>query len=251
MSDTVGAIMERKDRPAFAKFVQIVKEDKAASQREGRFVGRDVDMVHVTPPYSKDVIIYPALEWFEKLERDVAAGRIPREWVDQYRKDYDFWKRGLEAPPNGVPVKGWGVISPAQQEELIRLNIRTVEDLAAINDEGLRRIGMGGVDLKTKASAWLAQLKDKGPLTVEMAALKVENVNLKTSLDSALEQLGKLRAQIDALAATRPEIVSPAETEPAGIAASAGITEPAGIAASDIIEDEPKPALRARKMVSA
>jgi hypothetical protein len=76
------------------------------------------------------------------------------------------------------------VISPAQQSNLIAINIRTVEDLAGVNDEGVRRIGMGGGELRDKAKAWLSQMKDKGPLTQENATLRAENITLKATVES-------------------------------------------------------------------
>ena len=74
----------------------------------------------------------------------------------------------------------------------------TVEDLARINDEGLRRFGIGAADLKNKAIAWLAQLDDKGPLTQEIAALKAENASLKKQVESLtkkVETLSKSKAK--------------------------------------------------------
>jgi hypothetical protein len=47
-----------------------------------------------------------------------------------------------------------------------------VEELANLADDGVRRLGMGGIDLKNKAKAWLAAASDKGKLTHEMAALQ-------------------------------------------------------------------------------
>ncbi len=94
---------------------------------------------------------------------------------------------------NGTPIRGWGVLSPAQQEAIIHNNVLTVEDLATLNEEGLRRIGMGAVQMKTKASAWVAQLQDKGPLVQEIAAVKSENAVLRTSLESLQRQVASLQ----------------------------------------------------------
>jgi hypothetical protein len=215
----VSDMMDRKERPAYATFHRVAVEDKAKSREAGQYVAKDVDMVHVTPPYSKDVMKWKVTEWFENMRRDIAAGRMPQSWMDEYRKQYEAWQRGESLPPVGTPVKGWGVISPAQQETLIRMNILTVEDLAKVNDEGLRRIGMGALDLKNKAMGWLSQVHDKGPLTQEIAAVKSENRQLQS-------QVGALQKQVEALMTTVK--LERGQTAP----------ETEGISASDLIDDD-------------
>ena len=194
--NAVGEALDRKDRPAYVKFERLAVEDKAASLAAGHYVARDVDYANITPPYSKDVFKIKVKQWFDDLEMQVRNDRIPRAWVDTYKKAYQAFQNGQEAPLNGTAIKGWGVISPAQQETLVRLNVLTVEDLAAVNDEGLKRIGMGAMDLKNKAIGWLSQLNDKGPLTQEIAALKAENSQLNSTIATLVRQVEELRAMV-------------------------------------------------------
>jgi hypothetical protein len=164
--------------------------------KSGRYMAKDVDFALITPPYSKDVVEQRVDKWFDKLAIDIKNNRIPAQWVEGYRASYQAWKRGEEMPPEGTAIKGWGVISPAQQENLIRINVLTVEDLAVINDEGLKRIGMGARDLKNKAVAWLSQLRDKGALTMEMASVKNENEQLRATVGVLESKLNELLAAI-------------------------------------------------------
>ena len=194
--DAVGQVLNRSDRPAYVRFERRPVEDRKATLEQGRYICKDVDFALITPPYSKDCVEKKVDSWFPELEMKVRNGRMPADWRDMYIKSYQAWKNGQEIPLNGTPIKGWGVISPAQQEMLIHINIRTVEDLANVNDEGKSRIGMGALDLKNKAIAWLAQLNDKGPLTQEMASLKNENAQLKGSIESLMEQVKKLSSQM-------------------------------------------------------
>lgn len=191
----------REERPAHVFFERVAIEDKAASLREGRYVARDVDYVNVTPAYSKDCYRSKAESWFKQVEADVNAQRTPERWLEQWREAYRRWQNGQEMPLNGTPVKGWGVISPAQQEMLIRMNCLTVEDLAGANDEGLRRIGMGALDLRSKAQAWLQSVKDHGPLTMEVTELRKENANLSAQVDTLTAQVNALAAQVKAVPA--------------------------------------------------
>lgn len=194
----VGEVLERKDRPAYVRFERVAIEDPVASRAAGHYVAKDVDYALITPPFSKDIFKIKVAQWLVNLKQDVQNDRLPQQWADQYVDAYKRWQNGQEIPLSGTPIKGWGVISPAQQETLIRLNILTVEDMAACNDEGINRIGMGASELRNKAKAWLAQLSDKGPLTVEIAALKSENQVQKGSIAILTRQVEELMGQVRA-----------------------------------------------------
>lgn len=230
---TIQAVMERADRPAYVRFKRVAVENKVESLKQGKYIGRDVDYALITPMYSKDVIEVKVETWFPQLEADAVRGRIPKEWVEAYRKHYEAWRNGQELPPTGTAIRTWGMLSPTQVEQLTRINILTVEDLAGVNDEGIRRIGMGGVEMKNKARAWLMQVNDKGPLTQENAALKRENESLKGQVAELIRQNAELRAIADAATA------SPGERAVAAYGEE--------ITAGDLLEDEPPQVARKRK----
>ena len=126
-------------------------------------------------------------------------------------------------PVNGTPIRGWGVISPAQQETLIKMQVLTVEDLSLMNDEGAKRVGMGGLDLKNKAKAWLSQLDDKGALTIQMADLQQKFANLEASSEILAEKNEKMALQLKAYdGGVQPELP----------------TESTEISAADVLEDD-------------
>lgn len=193
---SVGELTDREERPSYVQFESRTIEDKAASISEGRYVAKDIDIVLVTPPYSKDCVEYKTEQWLINIDRNLREGRIPEKWAEHWKESYKRWKAGQEVPLRGTPIKGWGVISPAQQANLIAINCRTVEDLAEANDDGLRRMGMGAVDLRTKARAWLASMKDHGGVTIKMSALEQENEILKTSVENLTKQVDALKAMV-------------------------------------------------------
>ena len=218
---SVGELISREERPAYVRFERRPMEDKAASIREGRYVAKDVDFALVTPPYSKDCVEYKVEQWLINMERNVRDGRIPEKWADQWKASYNSWKNGQEIPLSGTPIKGWGVLSPAQQATLIAMNCLTVEDLAIINDEGLRRIGMGAVELRDKAKNWLASMKVHGAVTVQLAAMEQENRNLATTVESLKAQVEALKNMIP----RQPEMVQ--------------VGREPDISAAELLEDEP------------
>lgn len=230
MSLVVGELLDRQDRPAYVKFLREAVDDPIETRRQGHYVSKDVDMAHITPAYSKDVLKMEVHDWFENLKVEERNGRIPQEWVEQYHKKYEAFQKGQELPIDGVPIRGWGMISPALQETLIRMNVMTVEDLSQMNDEGMRRVGMGGVDLKNKAKAWLQQIKDKGPLTQEVAELKRENETLKATVEGLQASVESLK-QASRLARIAGEAFeTPQESMPA-----------LSITVNDILDQPPPP----------
>ena len=217
----VGAMLDRKEMPAYVRFETRAIEDIAASKAHGRYVAKDIDFVLITPPYSKDELIKETSVWLNDLDEHVRNMRMPEEWAEKYKRMYTAWKNGQEIPLDGTAIKGWPVISPAQQETLIRMQVMTVEMLAGMNDEGCRRYGMGALDLKQKATAWLSQAHDKGPLTMENAALR--------------QQIAVLHGSVTALTAQMQAMAQQVRT---GIFTPSGVGDP--IPASAILPDEPE-----------
>lgn len=194
MTATAGqmALDRQKEIPAWVRFIRVPETDHDATRAKNKLVSKDVDYALITPPYSKDEVRMRVDRWLEIMEQDVRSDRMKPEWRDNYIRLYEKFKAGEELPIDGTPIKGWGVLSPAQQKNIIATGILTVEVLAQANAEGLARIGMGSQDLKNKAQAWLSQLNDKGPLTIENAALKRENDHLK----GVIEALEKTNANL-------------------------------------------------------
>jgi hypothetical protein len=188
----------KEERPAYVKFEIRPMEDRAATEAAGHYVAKNVEFALITPPYSKDRVEQVCSDWLKQLDENVTANRLPSQWRDQYKQAYQAWKSGNEIPVNGTAIKGWPIISPAQQENLIAIGVRTVEDLAIMNDEGVHRFGMGAIDLRNKAQAWLRSAKDNGKITIE-------NANLKAQMDALQSNLSILQEKYTAAGAVDVE----------------------------------------------
>jgi hypothetical protein len=208
----------REDRPAYVRFERVGIEDTAETLKQGVYIARDVDMALITPPYSKDVMKYKVKAWFDILDQDVRNGRIPEAWVANYKKQYAAFKAGQEMPLNGSPIKGWGIISPAQQEMLIRMQVLTVEDLAAINDEGMKQMGLGGLDLKNKAKAWLLQINDHGKLAIQMADLQKKFATQEALINDQNDKLELLKGRLSQYEDAPKAQIIPITTDNIGVA---------------------------------
>ena len=196
---TIASDLESKTgRPAYVSFKTIAKQNMRASTEEGRYIGRDVDVVTVRQIGATDSVEWEVPRWLEQNRIEVINGRLPQDHAEKYAESYKRWKAGQEMPVEGTPIKSWPVISPAQVEVIIHAGIRTVEDLASLNDEGLRKVGMGAVELKQKAKTWIEVSQDKGKVTQEMAAVAKQNEQLQKTIDTLTAKVEKLQEEMKA-----------------------------------------------------
>jgi len=171
---------EIKERPPHLRFERIAVENPTATREAGYSISVDIDYVTVTQAGGGgNGVKWKIKQWKDYMDREVINGRFHQKWQEDALEAYRRWQNGQEVPVNGTPIRGWLVISPAAQANLIAKGILTVEDLAALNDEGMRRIGMGAVELKNKALAALQAAKSTGPLIAENANMKSELAILK------------------------------------------------------------------------
>lgn len=193
-----------KDRPPYVTFEVRAEEDRTKSLEAGHFVAKDVVYALVTPMGSKDRLERVASEWLDKLRQDTAEGRFPQEWLQHFVNAHKAFIEGNEAPLSGTAIANWPPVSPAQVKTLQGLHVRTVEDLAAANEEVLGRIGMGGRALKQRAIDWLASAKDVGKVGEEISAMRVANEDLARRNEELQTQLQELARQVAALTPAQP-----------------------------------------------
>lgn len=173
----------------YVEFELRPKEDRTESIKTGYPVFTDIEVAVITMPGGNlvvDKIVNETLlnEWKRGI-----PGRKPASPFAL--ASYEAWKEGREAPVNGMDLKNWPGVTPAQLKMCQGANIRTVEDLAECNADALRRIGMGGIALRDKAISYIASA-GLNKNSEEVSALKIELAELK-------ESLAKRDAQIDAL----------------------------------------------------
>lgn len=198
VDDMTGApAVSSKDMP-YVTFESKVVEDMRETRKQGRPVFRDQHYARITSPGTRDIHFEKLPGWWEKLDVDYRAGRVLPQWIDHWKRGYESFKQGQEIPLDGTPIRGWNMIPPSQQENLIRMNILTVEALANLTSDALSNVGMGALELKRRAEGWLAQSQDKAPLTIELAAIKGENDVLKATVANLTEKVAELAKQIEA-----------------------------------------------------
>ena len=161
-------------------------EDRNRTLESGHYAVKEVEFVAIT-------VIGGTLT----VEYEVTEERL-RQWRTTPDKKYIYdnylaWKEGKEAPINGFPLKEWPAASIGMVTALAKMKIRSVEELAELQDDALSKVGQPGTRaIRDKAREWLKVSASQGKI-VE----KITDMQLK--MDEALEQNKKLQIENEAL----------------------------------------------------
>lgn len=179
------------ERPPYITFENRSVEDRAATLAadDGMVKYKEVPFVLITPPGSKDQIERVAEEWFAEKKAHTQSGRWPAQWHEAFTASFNAWLRDEEPPSNGLSIKNWPALTKSQYDALRNLRIMTVEDVAAMNEEAIGRLGMGGRALKVRAGEFLATAKDISSASERLAAQDVTIASLQKQIATLMEQL--------------------------------------------------------------
>lgn len=178
MSDFNPADFERRDaaeKSVYVKFYVRPVQDEAASAKEGRPIYRDREYVEIRTPGDQNNVIQRPVSDMDR---------------QRFRAAYAQFKDGHGEQVVGTPLVEAPWITRSQVEELSHLRIRTVEHLAAVNDDTCTRVP-GLYTLRDKAKAMIEKAAGDAPVL----AVQAENEKLKNELE-ALKQTVKEQSEI-------------------------------------------------------
>jgi hypothetical protein len=177
-------------KPAIPRFSVKATHLPYASSQAGRPIYEDREFVEILIPGDRRAMA------FEPVNEEHKA-RWPRE--------YEAFRAGREAPLEGTPLADWpnSNLTRSRVEELAYFNIRTVEHLAAVDDNHLMNLGTGARELRETARRFLeAAAKGTGPLE----RLVQENLRLKDETARLGAELAALGAELAALKKERADV---------------------------------------------
>lgn len=194
-------------RPPYIKFREDFVEDRNKLLSDGIYGSRAINIVVIHQAGSKDSVEKIAEDWLESLPRNRA---MAPDWIAAYKRAFETWKadRSIDTVVQGTHVRMWPAINKSQADVLMNAQCRSVEDLAAANEETIMRIGIGARELQQRAKAWLETAQDTGRVAEQLVALR-------TMKDEQAERIKALELQIAQLAAGRPpaatRVITPAD----------------------------------------
>jgi len=167
--------------PVKPRFHLAEVQDEAATASAGRPIFRSVERVEIIIPGS-----------FNTPVKNVTDEHRSR-WPTEYAK----FKAGQEVAVEGTPIDEWAALNRAQVHELKALNIFTVEQCAALDDNAIKRIGMGGMSIRNAAKAYLddaESMKMVTQMTRELEMRDAEIARLKVAVEAQNAAISQMQA---------------------------------------------------------
>lgn len=202
----------------FPRFFVDTIQDIAASEREGRPIYKEVERVQ---------IVIPGNPHFSPVEN------VTLEHKERWPKAYEAFKKGLDPVTEGYPLKEWAKLTRSQVLELNALGIFSVEQLAAVSDHALQRIGLGARVLREAAKAFLDEQYELAEfvkvsaenerLQGQLAELQKSHAETRQLLETVSAQLLALQSQPNAVQTFTPPAPMP-QTEAPAQSALASVT---------------------------
>jgi hypothetical protein len=142
-----------------------------------------------------------------KWVRKGANGAETSEAVKRLQKDngpiwqalkpaYDAWKQGKSAPVNGVPLEAWPGATKQMVKVLESFHVRTVEDLAGLDDGAMARVQVPGIrSIRQNARAFIEAQKSTSHIAGKLSELESERDNLRREVDELKDLVKSLAAK--------------------------------------------------------
>lgn len=189
LSNTNFAGASNPDDQLWVRFESRKYEIKHKSEKEGHPVFEMRDFVVIQAPGDQ-------LNIRNTLVTEEHKRRFPRQWAH-----YQNTKQN--ETPQGWLLEAWPAVNAAQVEELKYRKVFTVEQLAEMSFGLVQKLGMGYVELQTKAKAAVVAAKDGAIVQAQAVELKKRD-----------EQISAQQAQLDAMAKQMQELSAKVQDKP-------------------------------------
>ena len=168
--------------------------NQAKSEEAGRQIFDEVDYISIVAPGQRNS------EHVCKV-RDIDKARFPQQWSD--------YQANQEQRMSGTPLDMWPAVGVAKVAEMNALNVFTVEQLAAIPDTAIGKLGPGTLDLRNKAKAYI----DGASENAETKRMGTEIEQLKAELRRMNEEFSKAGVEHKKRPGRRAKVVEEALSE--------------------------------------
>lgn len=153
-----GPRRARGDEGLHINFYTDAVQNEFKTAQEGRPIFDDREMIEIRIPLDDKTIIHA-------LVTDEYRNRFPDE--------YKAFQSNTVLASSGTPLEHWSALTKSHVAMLKNAGVVSVEDLVNASDANIRQV-MGGLELKTKAKAFLDAAKDTA--LVEKQALEINEL---------------------------------------------------------------------------
>lgn len=154
-----------------ARFVMLPSKDKQASIEAGYPVFVDMPFIEI-------------------LKQGGAKHTFPvnDEFKHRYNAKWVAFEAGQKEPLTGLPLEKWAGCTRSECENLKRVNLFTVEQVAESTDAAFDAYGMGGRSVKVRAQKFLESASDVNSMATRLQALE-DKIGLLSSENKELKSI--------------------------------------------------------------
>lgn len=115
------------------------------------------------------------------------------ELADMVKNAYEHWKKGTEMPEFGTPLAVCSFIPKGVLDAFGKAGIRTIEELAALNEQAMKASGIMNVrELKQQATRWL-KAADSNKFATELKERDDEIAKMQATMKEQAAALAELK----------------------------------------------------------
>jgi len=135
--------------------------------------------------------IRPPAEVDDSMRENPSFNYMLHRWEHIVKPAYDAWKAGQELPEHGTPLAAWPGVTKEQVEFLRKMAIKSVEDLAAINEATIAKLPFPNARKLPETAKSFLDGRDKAAV--------------ETDLASANERIAAMEAMLEEMTASKPK----------------------------------------------
>lgn len=175
--------MNEADKTLSVRFFLHAVENPRKSKEAGRPIFDEVEMVSIMAPGNTKT------EYTARADSKHYDSNVGRQWTyaERFAEHYDAFKRGIEDHVSGTPIIQAPFLTLGQKEEMRAKKINTVEQLAAMADRDIRKMGPGFREHVDAAIAYIDTTTGSANLAAEMAELRRQLAELQGGAPAAPE----------------------------------------------------------------
>lgn len=165
------------DDKLMVRFYSTAVKNEAKSAAEGRPIYDDEDMCEIIAPADRQskIVVPATAPWRNRVGLN---GSEPITYAERFSAQWQRYKAGQMQTVSGTPLSELPFMTEGQRASLRALNVVTAEQLATLEGENLKNIGMGGAALKEQAKAYIQKARGGA----DVAQLAATNAELKAQI---------------------------------------------------------------------
>lgn len=197
---SVESTVENQDKLLVVRFYNEAIINEPETREQGRPIYDDKEMCEIRSAGNRQTVWVFFAHEIWKTQPDPVTG-IPQpityamRFVEQYRK----FKANEAQTMSGTPTSEAPFLTQAKRLELKALNIHTLEQLASLDGQPLKQLGMNGRELKNQAISYL----EKAAGTADVTKLAADVAGLRDTLSEKDREIAELREALQAKAQPR------------------------------------------------